>query len=298
MDARFIEQTNERRLPSDYAGDVLVWDIDKTYLNTRFSSAKGLLRIPFELAQDKATVPGAIPLLRALRRGAGEESALVPLYFVSGSPPQVRGTVERKMLLDGVDYDGITFKDQLGLVLAGKFRYIYEQVGYKLRALLMYRRELPGDCRHLLFGDDTEADAEAFALFGEVCAGLRGASLDARLPAKVEAWEREEIHRLLEDLAVEADNPVDGIFIHLARRSDPSRFADPRVFPTRSYLQTALLLAARGKIHPAAIGGVVKAMRRRLVPERAIEEQLADAGARFDIPPELLHEARGPRLTR
>src|SRR5688572_7492402 len=118
MNDGFIHQTNDRRLPPDYAGDVLLWDIDKTYLDTRFSSMRGLLSIPFEFAIDKRSLPGAAVLLRALRRGAGAESALVPLYFISGSPPQLRRVVERKMVLDGVDYDGITFKDQLGLLLA------------------------------------------------------------------------------------------------------------------------------------------------------------------------------------
>src|SRR5437868_8900070 len=97
-----IQRSNERRLTAEYRGDILLWDIDKTYLDTRFSSMRGLLAIPFEFAIDKRTIPGAAVLLRALRRGSGEESALVPLYFISGSPPQLRRVVERKMLLDGV----------------------------------------------------------------------------------------------------------------------------------------------------------------------------------------------------
>jgi hypothetical protein len=80
------DRSNDRRLPPDYTGDVLLWDIDKTYLDTHFSSWRGLLAIPFDMAVDKRAVPGAVPLLRALRRGPGERSVLVPLYFVSGSP--------------------------------------------------------------------------------------------------------------------------------------------------------------------------------------------------------------------
>ena len=48
----FLTRTNERRIAPDYAGDVLIWDIDKTYLDTHFSSFRGLLRIPLELAVD------------------------------------------------------------------------------------------------------------------------------------------------------------------------------------------------------------------------------------------------------
>ena len=119
MSPRFLHRSNDRELPSDYRGDVLFWDIDQTYLDTRFSSLQGLLRIPLEIALDKAAIPGAAPLLRALRRGPGAKSALVPLYFVSGSPHQLRRAVERKMLLDGGEQDDITFKDQLRLLVSG-----------------------------------------------------------------------------------------------------------------------------------------------------------------------------------
>ena len=135
-----IERTNDRKFAPEFSGDVFVWDIDKTYLDTHFSSFRGLLSIPLEFAIDKRAMPGAVPLLRALRRGPGEHSAVNPLYFVSGSPQQLRSVIERKMLLDGVDFDGITFKNQWGLVRAGRGREIKEQVGYKVAALLLYHR--------------------------------------------------------------------------------------------------------------------------------------------------------------
>lgn len=288
----FIQQSNDRRLPADYAGDVLLWDIDKTYLDTRFSSMRGLLAIPFELAIDKRSIPGAAILLRALRRGPGEESALVPLYFISGSPPQLRKVVERKMLLDGVEYDGITFKDQLGLLLSGKPKLIKAQLQYKLRALLMYRRELPENAHWLLFGDDVEEDAESFLMFGKICAGLRGGELSAELTSrKVDGAMIEEIVALAGTAPLTAD-PVDKVFIHLERGRDPSSFGDPRVVPTRSYLQTALVLAQLGKIRREAVGAVAKDLRRRMVAESAIAEQLADAAQRLAISRELLELAR------
>src|SRR5690606_38035670 len=114
-----LERTNHRRL-EEHAGDILIWDIDKTYLDTRFSSLRGLLSIPLELAIDKRALPGTVPLLRALRRGPGEKSALVPLYFISGSPVQLRSVIEEKMTLDGVGFDGITFKDQFALLKKGR----------------------------------------------------------------------------------------------------------------------------------------------------------------------------------
>ncbi|MEO1234782.1 MAG: hypothetical protein AAFZ18_38405, partial [Myxococcota bacterium] len=163
MTPKYLERSNDRTLAPDYRGPVFVWDIDKTYLETRFSSARSVARIPFEVAVDKLTVPGAVPLLRALRRGAGSTSAAVPLYFVSGSPLQIRSVIERKMDLDGVGYDGLTFKDQLGLFLRGRGSYIRQQVGYKLRALLLTKQR-----EDLRVGFGVVAEEEEAGAIGEL----------------------------------------------------------------------------------------------------------------------------------
>jgi hypothetical protein len=288
----FLDQSNDRRLRADYAGDVLVWDIDKTYLDTRFSSIRGLLSIPIEFAIDKRAIPGAAPLLRALRRGPKEKSAVVPLYFISGSPPQLRPVIERKMTLDGVQFDGITFKDQLGLLLKGRLRAIKAQVGYKLRALLLYRRELPDRARYLLFGDDVEEDALAFTLFGEVCGGLRGESLGEELARhRVEGEEREAILELASTLP-DGPNPVERIFIHLERGSDPARFSGPRLVATRSFIQTAMVLAQMSKIRRDAVVAVAKDLRLRHVEEETIRSHIQDALDRLGVTQELADLAR------
>lgn len=288
MKSLFLERSNDRDLPADYEGEVLVWDIDKTYLETDFGSLRGLARIPFELALDKRTVPGAVPLLRALRHGPGAKSALLPLFFVSGSPTQLRGVIERRMTLDGVDFDGITFKDQLGLLKAGRPRCIKSQLGYKLVALLLYRREVPGAASWYLFGDDAESDAKVFRLFGEVCSGeVRGEALrrilssDGSHPVWIEAA-----------LSLSADlpklpNPVAACFIHLTQGSVPARLAKLDVIASRSYLQTALVLAWQGRIRDQALGAVAKDLRSRHVLERSIEEDLGDAEYRLGVPREI-----------
>jgi hypothetical protein len=287
-----LDRTNDRRLPSDYQGDVLIWDIDKTYLDTRFSSWRGLLAIPFELAIDKEALPGSVPLLRALRRGPAERPMLVPLYFVSGSPPQLRRVIERKMVLDGVDFDGITFKDQLGLLKSGRVRSITHQVGYKLQALLLYRKEIPDRARWLLFGDDVEADHEIFGLFTRICAGLRGSDLERALAEHgVDEAERSSVIELASQLAITPDS-TEGIFIHLTRGSDPSRFERNGTIAARSFLQSALVLADRGKILPAAISAVARDLRTRHVPEATIEAHLGEAKERFGVRPELTDLAR------
>lgn len=285
MDSRqFIQASNDRKLPAGYAGDVLVWDIDKTYLDTRFSSFRGLLAIPFELAIDKRAVGGAPALLRALRTGPDEHAPrLTPLYFVSGSPPSLRTVIERKMTLDGVQFDGITFKDQLRLLLHGRPRAIAEQVGYKLCALLLLRQELPKSVRFVLFGDDVERDVEAFLLFGDVLAGLRGPQLRERLRAVGVGWpEVETALRLAAGIAVEND-PVEKIFVHSQHGRFLTSTPDARVIATRSFLQTALVLFDMGRIHDAGVRAVVAELRALRVPDEALLELVDDARRRLGV---------------
>jgi hypothetical protein len=288
-----MERSNERRLDSDYDGDVLLWDIDKTYLDTAFSSWRGLLAIPFELAVDKRAVPGAVPLLRALRRGTTRRSAMVPLYFVSGSPPQLRRVIQQKMTIDGVEFDGITFKDQFGLARRGRLKDIKAQVGYKLTALLLYREELPQKARWLLFGDDVESDATIFSLFGEICADLRGEALGERLDSLgVPNDHADRIREIAEDLPI-GPNPVERIFIHLASGQKPeSLLGDARVVPTRSFLQTALVLAEMGRITRESVSAVADNLRRHQIAETEIEALLEDAARRLGVTEPTLALAR------
>ncbi|HEY4221801.1 MAG TPA: hypothetical protein VGO62_10665 [Myxococcota bacterium] len=252
----YLERTNDRELPADWVGDVCVWDIDKTYLDTRFSSVRGLLGIPFELAVDKRAVHGTVSLLRGLRHGPRDDSALTPLYFISGSPTQMRKVVERKMTMDGVQFDGITFKDQWALLKAGRPKGITEQVGYKLQALLMYRREHPPGARYLLFGDDVERDLESFLLFGEVCAGLRGPKLLDRLrDMGVHKGDAIAATSLADALPRESD-PVAHVFIHEVR-GHRIHSTDPRVHAARDFADHARTLLALGKLRDSDVAAVL-----------------------------------------
>ena len=288
-----LDQSNTRQISDDYAGPVLVCDIDKTYLSTHFSSFRGLLSIPFELAIDKEPIPGIVPLLRALRRGPGTESALTPLYFVSGSPVQLRPVIEKRMVLDGIDFDGITFKDQLGLLLSGRPRAIKEQIGYKLTALLLYFEEVSKQARWLLFGDDVEQDADVFVLFSRVASGFRGAELERWLKSnRVSKKDIRAIMPIAERLPV-VEDPVDGIFIHLERGRAPASFEDSRIYPTRSYLQTAFLMAQREIIEPMAVGAVARDLRLRGTSDDELREQSDDAQKRFGIDDDVVKLAFG-----
>ena len=130
----FVRGYLSRDLRDESVQQMVICDIDKTYLNTRFSTWRGLARIPFEWAIDKAPISGMVPLLRGLRRGRRGIIVRTPL-FVSGSPPELRSVIERRMVMDGVEFDGFLFKDQIGCLKRGKIKALTQQVAYKLYAL-------------------------------------------------------------------------------------------------------------------------------------------------------------------
>jgi hypothetical protein len=235
---------NDRTLPEGFDGPVFVWDIDKTYLSTHFSSLGGLSRIPLEFAVDKQAVPGMPAVLRGLRRGFGPEYACVPLYFVSGSPPFLRGVVETRMLMDGVEHDGIIFKDWVKTLRQRRPGRLREQVGYKACALLTGRLERP-EAVEYLFGDDVEQDALAFDLYARILEGSlsAGETVQRLMDAGVPGEDRKNLFALLDRLPSHRGH-VERIFIHLARNTPPFRFEEygKRVVPVKSGFQLALAL--------------------------------------------------------
>ncbi len=164
-----LKRINHRLLDDEYAGLVVTCDVDKTYLDTDFHSMKGLLRIPLEWGEDKHAMIGMTPLLKGLRIF---EPGLTPLYFITASPLFLFKALSRKMLLDGVQYDGITFKDWQDLIVRRrKPRWLKMQLPYKLAALFHQRQHLPKRCTEILIGDDTEQDALAYSLYARRLSG-------------------------------------------------------------------------------------------------------------------------------
>ena len=225
-----MARSNQRSLPRDYDGPVFIWDIDKTYLDTNFHSLTGLLKIPLELGIDKKAVTGAPELLHALRDGrSGRENA--PLYFISASPHQIRKSIERKMLLDGVAYDGISFKDPLSAVKKLRFDEIKNQVPFKLSALLLLTQELPVNAKWYLFGDDAELDAQIYSLFADMVAGrLESKELEEILHGfRVRKRHIENILKTLR--GIEKAERVKGVLIRLTKPDYTQKFEslDPRI---------------------------------------------------------------------
>lgn len=225
------------------------WDLDKTYLRTEFDSVRDWVRLAFETAADKRTIPGAAALLREL-------TATRPrgIYIVSGSPTQLRKVLEAKLRLDGIRWDGLVLKPQLKNILRGRFRFIKDQVGYKLAALFESRATLPPEVMEYMFGDDAELDASIYSLYSDVCTGR--VSLDVLREVLAGSGAYEDVVPAVVALAEQV--PRGGgalrVFIHLDRVSAPVDFEalGGRVVPFHNYLQPALVLLEEGAIDPLA----------------------------------------------
>lgn len=267
-----------REYPPGFDGDVFVWDVDKTYLSTRFSSVRGLARIPVEFAVDKRAIPGMPEILRGLRRGPGSRYQCHPICFVTASPPQLRDVLERKMLLDGVEYDGITFKDWARCLLELRPWRLREQVGFKVCALLAGRLRRPRSREHL-FGDDAERDADAYHLYARLLSrDLSAGEAEAELQrAGVHAEDRRCVHALLDGLGRDRGG-VERAYIHLERGSPPeawSRLA-PLVVPVRGAVQMALALFEQGHLDAGAATRAIEAGSASMT-RRDIEPLVRDA---------------------
>ncbi len=231
------------------------WDLDKTYLDTDFDSALGLVRAALQRPADKRNIPGSLEVLRELRLAAAGNTLI---YFVSGSPKQMRGVLTEKLRLDGIHFDGFILKDNLRNLLQLRLRAVKEQVGYKLPALLAARANDPRESRETLFGDDAERDAFVYSLYADLLARRVDHTVlaDVLRQAQVYPDTRAHIERLLERLP--RIDPVQRIIIHLDRKSPPMHFDayGPRVVPVYNYFQAALALFADARLPSEAVARI------------------------------------------
>jgi hypothetical protein len=257
---------------------VFYWDLDKTYLKSEFDTLRELVRIPFEKPEHKVTVPGVVPLIRGLRDVASQASREVRICFISASPPQIAKAIKEKLALDGIEYDGIVFKDQLHHLVRGKFRNLREQVGFKLTELLKSRSAMPG-AREVLFGDDWESDPIIYSLYADTVAGrVAPGELDHILQA-IGVDPRLILDAKQLATAITHADAVSRLYINLERRTPPSTFQrfGPRLVPTFNYLQTAACLFQDGHLTLPAVATVAEALIEEsgYTPER-LANSLAD----------------------
>lgn len=251
------------------------WDLDKTYLETNFENLSRLVRIALEGPDDKVNVPGSAALLRELSGPRGRSPTRV--CIISGSPTQMRRTLEKKLRLDGIRWHEFHLKPQWENLKRGRFRALRDQVGYKLPLLLRSRTDLPAEVGETLFGDDAEADAFVYSLYADIVAGRVDDKAMVKVLKVAGAYSDaiDSCTRALRKLEFQRAEAVERIFIHLDGRTPPAFFGafGPRVVPVFNYFQAALVLFSSDHVDAA---GVVAVTRAFLEADRHSPEELAN----------------------
>lgn len=226
------------------------WDLDKTYLRTDFDTLRGLLRAAREKASAKVNVAGSRALVRELQERPGARVSII-----SGSPRQMRRTLEEKFRLDGVEIDELVLKPNVENIVRGRFRAIRDQVGYKLPALLEGRSRVPESTSETLFGDDAEADAFVYSLYADLVEQRISTALLSQILELCAVYDDDAERALHFASTIAKGPPIERIFIHLDGYSPPATFEayGRRVVPIYNYFQAAVLLLLDGHIGPKAL---------------------------------------------
>lgn len=223
--------------------EIYVWDLDKTYLDTRFETLSGLWQTVMEKAFQKRNVPGTAALGRALRKFREElEEKPFSIYFITASPPQLERKIREKLLFDGIEPFGIYFKDNLKNLHPRRWWRLTHQVGFKIQALLLLRLRFRSEIRFVMWGDDSESDAIIYALFSDICARrIEGDELrEALRSLSVLGEQTESILELQQQMP--HNDPVEKIYINLAEDTDADYYLKfgRRVLPIYNSFQSAV----------------------------------------------------------
>lgn len=230
------------------------WDLDKTYLRSRFDTLGELVSAALEPARNKRAIPGATALLRELW------SAGARVHILSGSPRQMRKKLETKFRLDGVLWDELTLKPNLSNAVLLRLKALRDQLGYKLPELLSARARdqlrfvAPDAAREILVGDDSEADAFIYSLYADLCVGNISENQLERVFWAGRTDQRAFLASKQALSSIQTGPVVDRILIHLDGQTPPSHFAryGERLVPFYNYLQAAFVLLERGFLSAVA----------------------------------------------
>ncbi|MCX7978297.1 MAG: hypothetical protein N2578_04780 [Bdellovibrionaceae bacterium] len=237
--------------------EVFVWDLDKTYLDTRIDSLSGILQAILERALAKRNVPGTDTLLRELSRHRYREvgRAVFPIYFITASPPQMEERISEKFTIDDIVPLGSFYKDNLRNLRPGRFARLTRQIGYKLQALMQLRSRLHPEVQMTCWGDDSESDAIIYNLFSDICA--------RRITPGDLRFILDRLHVFPEQIEVIFDlqsrvpvhDPVERIYINLATDTDPEYYSKfgRRTLATWNTFQTAVDLFQNGRISAESV---------------------------------------------
>jgi hypothetical protein len=185
--------------------------------------------------------------------------ANIAVHILSGSPEQMRRRLEDKLRLDGIAWDSFTLKPNLRNMLKLRFRAVKDQLGYKLPALITSRlgpRDSSlADAKETLFGDDAEADAFVYSLYGDVMAGVVGPDELSIVCVKGRMYEDVAEELVQSVRRIVPSEVVERVLIHLERQSPPDDFKvyGSRVVPFYNYLQAAFVVFEDGRLPAEAV---------------------------------------------
>lgn len=236
-----------------YLEEVYVWDLDKTYLDTKFETFKGLMRTILEKGYQKRNVPGTSVLVNNLQRSWRRrfERDYFPIYFITASPPQLEEKIIEKLNFDSVQPSGIFCKDNLKNLKPKRLWRLTKQVGYKLQALLELRVQLAEDVRQVCWGDDSESDAIIYSLYSDICSRRLDQSEIERILKvfSVGGPQLETIFKL--QSLIPKQDPLEKYYINLAEDTDAEYYMKfgRRCVPTYNSFQGALDLFQENRLN-------------------------------------------------
>lgn len=178
-------------LPENYEGYIIISDIDKTFLDTKFEDRQGLLETLLERIENKKPIAGMDELFRKLKK------LEYPLLFISASPNFFHRVLEGVFKRFQIPIEGLFLKkisepvlnipNKIFQVLTNlnyyinqgidemvnrsmrfintTFQSLVDQTSYKLKVLLNIRKMQPSFAKEILIGDNTESDFLVFVLY-------------------------------------------------------------------------------------------------------------------------------------
>lgn len=245
----------------------IVCDIDKTYLDTNYDSFFDLAKIPFEDAEDKVGVLGAKETLYAARWGhINHRDSKIdlnvkprPLHFVSSSPPQLRKVIQKKFILDGLDWTSDTFKNQMYNLKKRRFSLLRQQVAYKSKAIIDIIIKNKAK-EYYMIGDSGESDAYVYM-------GIK-LLLDKKISPngykkylEFSGVDKNGSSLIVNSLKnVSFESKIKGIFIRNIQGHElctKNNLADP-VFSYTYYLELVLVFMEIGLIHYSSLWQMIR----------------------------------------
>lgn len=258
----YIAETIAQKAP-----EVYLWDVDRTYLDTKLETVRGLWKTATEKANQKKNIPGTGELVRSLKDSWEEKNKglTFPIFFITASPPQLEERILQKLKLDGVEPMGIFCKDNFTNLRPKKFWRITKHVSYKLQALLQLRAFLREDVKLIMFGDDGESDSIIYSLFSDICA-RRFDSAELRKVLNHYSVLDDQVNTIFEyQKLVPNNDPVSKVYINLADDTDSEYYLKfgRRILPTYNSFQATLDLYQDGRIDTKHVVNVAKVLIER-----------------------------------